>query len=66
MSLINKIFFSFNNSGGPGEPAVITLAMEHHRNDDHYLSAVSHDVDLDHDIVVKEDHEMTYMPQNLR
>ena len=48
MSLINKIFFSFNNSGGPGEPAVITLAMEHHRNDDHYLSAVSHDVDLDH------------------
>jgi len=54
-----------NIRGGSGEPAVITLAMEHHRNDDHYLSAVSHDVDLDHDIVVKEDHEMTYMPQNL-
>ena len=49
-------------SGEPGEPAVITLAMEHQRNDDHYLSAVNHD----EDIVEKEGHEMAFMPQNLR
>ena len=36
-SNLNIFNVYFNNSGGPGEPAVITLAMETHRNDDHYL-----------------------------
>ena len=49
-------------AGGVGEPAVITLAMEHRGNDDHYLSAVNHDEDT----VGKDDHDMAFMPQNLR